>query len=113
MENASGENLNWFFKAWFYSNENIDLGIDTVEDIETGYKISFENKGMPMPVEYGVYYTDGTNDKLRLPVEVWQRGDTWTTAIETDKEIKKVVIDPNRILLDVNPENNRWEKPEE
>jgi len=109
MENASGENLSWFFKSWFYSNDNIDLGITSVEKFETGYKISFENLGMPMPVEFGVYYTDGTNDKLRLPVEVWQRGDTWTTAIETDKEVKKVVIDPNRILLDVNADNNRWE----
>ncbi len=113
MENVSGENLSWFFKAWFYSNDNIDLGVKSVEKIDTGYKISFENNGMPMPIEYGVYFTDGTNKKLRLPVEIWQRGDDWTTAIETNKEIKKVVIDPNRILLDVKPGNNRWEAEDE
>lgn len=109
MENATGENLNWFFKTWFYSNDNIDLGVKSVTQTEEGYKITFENNGIPMPVEYGIYYTDGSNDKLRLPVEIWQRGDDWTTAVETEKNIQKIVIDPNKILLDVNPENNRWE----
>lgn len=109
MENAAGENLNWFFKAWFYSNNNIDLAINTVEKVTDGYTITFENKGMPMPVVYNVYYEDGTKDELRLPVEIWQKGDEWTTAVYTNKNATKIVIDPNRILLDVAPENNRWE----
>jgi hypothetical protein len=109
IENAAGENLSWFFKAWFYGNDNIDLAVNKVEKSEIGYKIEFENFGIPMPVVYNVYYQDGSKDELRLPVEIWQRGDTWTTAIKTDKTIKKVVIDPNRILLDVKPDNNRWE----
>ncbi len=109
MENAAGEDLSWFFKAWFYSNDNIDLAINNVEKKDMGYTITFDNKGIPMPVVYGVYYTDGTNEKLRLPVEIWQRGDRWTTAINTDKEISKIVIDPNRKLIDVQPEDNRWE----
>jgi hypothetical protein len=110
MENAAGENLSWFFRAWFYSNENIDLAIKNVDKIEQGYSISFENKGMPMPVQYSVYYKDGSSEKLRLPVEIWHKGDSWTTAVTTDKIITKVVIDPDRILVDVKPENNRWEE---
>lgn len=112
MENAAGENLNWFFKAWFYSNDNIDLAINTVEKVTDGYTITFENKGMPMPVVYNVYYEDGTKDELRLPVEIWQKGDEWTTAVYTNKKATKIVIDPNRILLDIAPENNRWEAGE-
>jgi hypothetical protein len=109
MENAAGENLNWFFEAWFYSNQNIDLSIDKVKKNAEGYTITFENKGMPMPVVYSVYYTDGSKEKLRLPVEVWYKGNTWTTAVNSTKSISKVVIDPDRILIDVYPENNRWE----
>lgn len=112
MENAAGENLSWFFKAWFYSNDNIDLAINGVEKLEETYQIKFENFGIPLPVVYNVYYEDGSKDELRLPVEIWQRGDTWTTKINTKKTIKKVVIDPNRILLDVKPDNNRWEAKE-
>lgn len=109
MENASGENLSWFFKSWFYSNENIDLAIDNVEQTEEGYLINFKSFGIPMPVVYSIYYKDGSKNKLRLPVEIWQKGDTWTTTVGTDKTIKKIVIDPDRILVDVKPENNRWE----
>jgi len=109
MENAAGENLSWFFRAWFYTNENIDLAINEVKKVEQGYTISFENKGMPMPVEYSVYYQDGSKDELRLPVEAWQKGDTWTAAVTTDKTVSKVVIDPNRILVDINQNDNRWE----
>ncbi|MBS3738926.1 M1 family metallopeptidase [Mesohalobacter halotolerans] len=109
MENAGGENLSWFFKSWFYGNDNIELSIKAVTQTDEGYQIEFESSGIPMPVVYNVYYKDGTKDELRLPVEIWQRGDTWTTALETDKRIKKIVIDPNRILLDVKPQNNRWE----
>ena len=109
MENASGEDLNWFFSAWFYSNQNIDLAINTVEKKKNGYHITFDNNGMPMPVEYSVYFKDGTKEKLRLPVEVWQKNDSWTTMINTDKSISKVVIDPDRFLVDVKPDNNRWE----
>jgi hypothetical protein len=112
MENASGENLSWFFKAWFYSNENIDLAINTVEKYDEGYTITFNNNGLPMPVLYSVYYTDGSKEKLQLPVEVWQKGDSWTTGVTTAKTILKVVIDPDRILVDVKPENNRWENKE-
>lgn len=109
MENAAGENLSWFFRGWFYSNDNIDLGINSVKSVEEGYTLTFENNGIPMPVVYGVYYTDGTKDEFRLPVEIWQRGDSWTTAVNTNKTISKVVIDPNRILMDVKSDNNRWE----
>lgn len=109
MENASGENLSWFFKSWFYSNKNIDLAIDNVEQTEEGYLINFKSFGIPMPVVYSIYYKDGSKNKLRLPVEIWQKGDTWTTTVGTDKTIKKIVIDPDRILVDVKPENNRWE----
>lgn len=109
MENAAGENLSWFFRAWFYSNENIDLAISNVKKVEQGYTVTFENNGMPMPVEFSVYYEDGSKEELRLPVEVWYKGDSWTTAVTTNKEIKKVVIDPNRILVDVKQDNNRWE----
>jgi len=112
MENAAGENLSWFFRAWFYTNENIDLAINEVKKVEQGYTISFENKGMPMPVEYSVYYQDGSKDELRLPVEAWQKGNTWTTAVTTDKTVSKVVIDPNRILVDINQNDNRWENKE-
>ncbi|MCM2369394.1 M1 family metallopeptidase [Aporhodopirellula aestuarii] len=31
MEDASGTNLDWFWRGWFYSTEHVDIAIDSVE----------------------------------------------------------------------------------
>lgn len=31
MEDASGTNLDWFWRGWFYSTDHVDIGIDSVE----------------------------------------------------------------------------------
>ncbi|MBC9796703.1 M1 family metallopeptidase [Sinomicrobium weinanense] len=109
VENVAGENLNWFWKSWFYGNENIDLSVDAVQSLEGSYVIGFSNRGsMPMPVLYEVTYADGSRERKTLPVEVWQRGEQWNHLLETDKEVKKVEVDPDKILPDVNGSNNVW-----
>ncbi|MGS2761605.1 M1 family metallopeptidase [Sinomicrobium sp. M5D2P9] len=109
MENVAGENLNWFWKGWFYGNDNIDLSLDGVRQIDGGYLLNFGNRGdLPMPVVYEVTYADGSKERKTLPVEVWQRGAAWTHLLKVDKEIKKIEIDPDKELPDVNISNNSW-----
>ena len=31
MEDASGEDLDWFWRGWFYSTEACDISLDTVK----------------------------------------------------------------------------------
>ena len=109
MESVGGENLAWFWKGWFYGTGNIDLAIDNVQQYQGDYVISLSNKGeIPMPVELKVTYADGSTEDLRLPVEIWQRGDTWDHLLKTDKEVKSVELDPEKILPDVNLSNDAW-----
>jgi len=109
IENVAGENLAWFWKGWFYGTGNIDLAIDNVQRIGGNYIVFLSNKGdMPMPVEMEVKYKDGLTERLRLPVEIWQRGDSWNHLIKTEKEIKSVELDPEKILPDVNFSNDSW-----
>jgi hypothetical protein len=46
--------------------------------------------------------------KKTLPVEIWQRGDTWSFILETEVLPKSIEIDPDKILPDVNPSNDSW-----
>ncbi|MFD1094958.1 M1 family metallopeptidase [Salegentibacter chungangensis] len=109
MENVGGENLSWFWKGWFYGTGNIDLALADVIENEKGYVIKLSNDGdMPMPVEMKITYEDGSSEELRLPVEIWQRGDTWRHLLETGKKIKKIQLDPKKILPDVNFSNDTW-----
>ena len=109
MENVAGENLSWFWKGWFYGTGNIDLAIDNVQAYQGNYVITLSNKGdFPMPAVLQVTYEDGSEEIVRLPVEIWQRGDSWNHLLRTDKQVQSVVLDPEKILPDVNFSNDAW-----
>src|SRR5690625_7511887 len=45
IENVTGEDLNWFWKGWFYENGNIDLSIEGVSRRSDGFLIALKSKG--------------------------------------------------------------------
>ena len=183
MEDASGVDLDWFWRGWFYGTDYVDIGVKgmkkyfvtnkatkeglamlqrygvtdpesmdfvyVVEEGEEGfaeemknkeivknapklneylmdnftpqerakmkapkffYEITFEKPGglvMPIIVEYT--YADGTTKNVTYPVQIWRKNDTEVSkAIASDKEIVKVVLDPNMETADVNLDNNSW-----
>ena len=109
MESAAGENLSWFFEPWFYGTGNIDLAIDSLRKRDGAYYLTVSNQGeIPMPVHMQITFEDGTTAMKSLPVEIWQRGNTWTHKFETEKDIKSIDIDPNKILMDINYSNDKW-----
>lgn len=109
MENVAGENLSWFWKGWFYGNGNIDISIDQVVPYNGDYVFVLSNRGdIPMPVLLEVVFEDGSKEQVNLPVEIWQRGDQWNHLFKTDKTIKSVVIDPEKIVADINISNDSW-----
>ncbi len=111
IENVAGEDLSWFWKGWFYGNGNIDLGITEVKLFNGNYLITVENNGqIPMPVQLQVIYTDSSTENVNLPVEIWHRGDSWTHLLKTSKQVQRVVLDPNKMLPDVNVLNDTWNK---
>lgn len=113
IENVAGENLDWFWKGWFYGNANIDLGITGVKKVTDGYIISIENKGqMPMPMVMQATFADGSQQIISLPVEIWQRGNEWDHLLKSKKDLKRVVFDPNKMVPDINLLNDTWNKIE-
>ncbi|ANW95758.1 peptidase M1 [Wenyingzhuangia fucanilytica] len=109
MENGAGENLNWFWRGWFYGTGNIDLAISYVQPYKGNYVIVLENRGdIPMPVKLKVTYDDDITEEKNIPVEIWQRGDSWNYLLKTNKKVKSVEIDPNKILPDINSSNDVW-----
>lgn len=114
MNNASGEDLGWFFKSWFMENWSHDQEVKGVEyvdgDSQKGAKITLVNKGeMPMPVDLKVTYEDESTHRVQLPVEIWMTGAEYTYHIEdSTKKIKQVEIDPDHLTPDANPGNNTF-----
>jgi len=186
MEDASAVDLDWFWRGWFYTTHNVDMGIkdvkklfitdnatkdgkeflerygadpeeiDAIYVVEEGseefdeslkgksvlensptlkeyvmdnfseeekaklkdpkffYQVTFEKPGgIPMPLIVEFTYADGSSEMKRYPVQLWRMNDEVATkAIATNKEIVKMVVDPNLETADVDVSNNTWPKEE-
>jgi hypothetical protein len=115
IENVSGEDLGWFWRAWVLNTWKLDQGVKEVKYVDNvpgkGAEITIENLDkMAMPVTVVVREANGKEYRIDLPVEVWQRGPQWTFGVPTTSEIKEVVLDPDKKLPDWNRDNNSWKK---
>lgn len=113
MEDASGQELDWFWRGWFAESMSLDVAVVKVEQDGDGPAIMvLDSIGeMVMPVPMRIIYTDGSTEDRTLPVEIWQVTSRWNAGIKTGgREIESVTIDPHKILPDVDRSNNRWER---
>ncbi|MEY2941743.1 MAG: Membrane alanyl aminopeptidase [Bacteroidota bacterium] len=113
MEDGAGEDLGWFWKAWFYELWKLDQSVKDVDYVEQdpakGAVITIENLDkMAMPAVVEVELTSGEKERFTFPVEIWQRGASWTFRISTKLPIKSVVIDPDHSFPDMDSKNNTW-----
>ena len=113
INSAAGEDLNWFWKEWFFTTWKLDQAITNVKYIDNdpakGCLVTIDNKGkMIMPVIVKIIQDNGRTETVQLPVEIWQRGGTWTFKYASTSGIDKVILDPENVLPDVNRKNNEW-----
>jgi hypothetical protein len=184
MEDASAVDLDWFWRAWFYTTDYTDIGVKEVkkfyvtskmnkevremmaqrgmkesdlpplvymveegsEDFEESmrtaslndvstlqeyimdnvpaeeraalknpkyfYEITFEKPGgIPMPIIAEYTYSDGSSERITYPAEIWRKNDQSVgKIIASDKEITKIVVDPDEETADIDTTNNEWPK---
>ena len=113
IENVSGEELNWFWRGWFKYNWKLDQAINKVKYVNNnpsmGSIITIENlQQMPMPVTMEITNISGEKTIHKLPVEIWKRNSKWTFKYNSNEPLKKIVVDPNFVLPDINSANNIW-----
>ena len=115
IENVSGEDLGWFWRGWVFNNWKLDQAVANVtysdDSPANGAFIVLENLGqMVMPVTVLVKESNGKEQRIDLPVEVWQRGKQWVFKVNTTSKISDVILDPDKKLPDVNRKNNTADK---
>ncbi len=102
-----GEDLNWFWKPWFYEFGYPDLGIESVNSNNGKTELTVAKIGnLPTSVKIIVEYIDGTADEILKHAGVWKNGDNkFIITLDTDKEISKVSIGSSHIP-DIDRSNN-------
>ncbi|MEO7960668.1 MAG: M1 family metallopeptidase [Ginsengibacter sp.] len=113
MENATGEDLGWFWKGMILENYKLDQAVSGVEYIQNdptmGALVTIQNlEKMAMPLYLSYETQTGKAGSVKLPVEVWQNGPSWIVKLATNEKIKKITIDPDNVFPDVNADNNTW-----
>lgn len=113
MENQTGENLSWFWRGWFLNNWALDQAISEVSyvdlDPSKGAIITIDNlQKMVMPVVVEATTESGKTVRKKLPVEIWERNNSWQFVIPTSEKLVKVEIDPDQVYPDIEPDNNIW-----
>lgn len=94
MNHGAGENLNWFWKRWFFEDGIIDMAIHSVKKQDTGYLIQIRNKSRkPLPIDLTVRYTDGSSRLIHQNIGVWKKGnDTVAITLPTEKTVQKITL---------------------
>ena len=101
MSSASGQDLNWFFNSWFFSNGYIDLAVGPV----SGSSVTVNNLGgFAAPFDMQLEYADGTRETLHQTAAVW-RANPQQAVITTPKTVKSVKLDGG-IFMDANEKDN-------
>jgi Peptidase family M1 domain len=113
MENVSGESLSWFWRGWFLNNWKLDQAVSDVryvkDDPKKGALITIDNlEKMAMPVILEIKTKSGKTERIKLPVEIWERNVRWTFLYPSTEEIESVTSDPDKVLPDCNSDNDVW-----
>ena len=94
INEGSGKNLNWFWKAWFFEDGVTDMAIKAVDKTSVGYTITIENKSdKPLPIDLSLTYEDGSVENNHNTIGVWEKGGKQVKIdIKTIKKLSKVVM---------------------
>ncbi|MFB6230855.1 MAG: M1 family metallopeptidase [Salinibacter sp.] len=107
MEDVSGEDLDWFWRSWFYETDTMDQAVDSVATGDTTMVTVEQRDELMMPMTVRLTYNDGSTEQRRVPAAAFYTKDTSTLRVTKDS-LQKVVLDPKRILPDMNRPNNTW-----
>jgi hypothetical protein len=113
VENVSGEDLSWFWNAFFYGTDVLDIAIDGLSmhqsDGQNIAEIHLRRvTSVPFPVTVRLLLNDKTTQDVRLPVEIWARTDRYTAEVVVRRPVIGARLWPDSHVPDWNSANDVW-----
>jgi aminopeptidase N len=109
FDDVSGQDLDWFWRNWFFSNHYIDLAVESVTRTSGGYAVTIDNVGgMAAPVDVVLHFSDGSAETLHQTPAIWKAGaGRATISVATSKQLQSLRLDGG-IFMDATPADNAW-----
>ena len=123
FNDAAGQDLNWFWSNWFFSNNYLDIAVGSVnvgpstDDINGGRHgknatVVVRNVGgLAIPFDVVLHYSDGSSKTVHQTPAVWQKDQQRTSVIlplDAGKTLASVQLDTG-IFVDADSSDNKWQ----
>ena len=110
MNSGAGQNLNWFFQNWFFTNNYIDLALTKVSLSAGKAVFVIKNEGgFAIPFDIKVTDSEGKTETIHKTPAVWKVNQKEVTmTINTNRKIKSIALDGG-IYMDATPADNIYE----
>ncbi|MGH7646747.1 MAG: M1 family metallopeptidase [Gemmatimonadaceae bacterium] len=113
MDHQLGQDLGWFWNAWWFTRDTFDQAISSVRDTKGQLEIHVSDHGtMAMPMIARITWSNGSTQTVVRPASVWFAGDTTLTiTVPTQgKTVRSVRLDPENRFQDMKPADNTWKQ---
>jgi aminopeptidase N len=116
IENVSGMDLGWYWTAFFYGTDRLDIGIDNVtmrQQEGQSYAVVAlrRNSTVPFPVHLRLRFNDNSTEDVDLPVEIWSQGRQYQAVIAVKAPVVGARLWPGDVVPDWNATNDVWGTP--
>jgi hypothetical protein len=116
IENVSGMDLGWYWRAFWYSTDVLDIGIDNVsmrqqQGENTAVIALRRTTPVPFPIRLRLLFRDNTTQDVAMPVEVWSQGERIEAVIAVKAPVIGARLWPEGVVPDWNPTNDAWGTP--
>ena len=131
METSSDIELDWYKDYWIYSTKTIDYSVDTVVGNSNETIVLLRrDAAMPMPIDVSIQLSDSTRINYSIPLDIMRgfksetpaQGPLYKILPDWDwvnpyyridlpygmEQIKSIVIDPTRRMVDIYRADNEW-----
>ncbi len=107
FNNISGQNLNWFWNAWFFSNNYIDLAAETIHKTGDNYQVGIRNiGGFPVPIDLQLNFSDGSTQTVHKSPAIWEANQKLATVTVSSKKTLQSAQLVTDIFMDADETNN-------
>ena len=99
FNDLSGQNLDWFWKPWFFETGIPDLKLTVKSVKKKKMNVVVENVGdLPLPIYLTVRFSDNSTEVIRETAAVWKDGaKSFSINQKFDKKIKSIKLGENWI----------------
>jgi hypothetical protein len=116
VENVTGVDLSWYWRAFWYTTDVLDIGIDNVtmrqQEGQNYVVVGLRrNSSVPFPVRVRFRFADNSTQDAVLPVEVWSRGDRYDAVLPVKGQVVGARLWPEGVVPDWNEKNDVWGTP--